>query len=79
MEGIGKQGFPDFIKTLVFIDDLEKNATTYPIGVMVNEERELVLVVLSNAEASKMFPGSYEILLIPNEVFIQEFEEEPPE
>lgn len=58
-----EDGFPDFINAAIVIEELEKDGTLYPLCVMVDEEQQVRLIILSNEEADKIFTGSYRIFL----------------
>jgi hypothetical protein len=63
--------FSEFWPTVIMISHFQKNNTTYPVGVMINDEGEFVIIVLSNDVALEIFPGDYEITLVSDAVLIE--------
>lgn len=59
-----EDGFPDFINAVIVIEELEKDGTLYPLCVMVDEEQQVRLIILSKEEENKIFTGSYRIFLV---------------
>jgi hypothetical protein len=64
-------GFPDSVNTLIVIEELEKDGKIYPLGVMVDEDQRIRLIILSNEEGDKIFTGSYQILLLSDTAVTQ--------
>jgi hypothetical protein len=66
-----ENGFPDFINTVVSVGTVEKDGTAYSMGVMVDDEPQIRLVILSSEGASKIFTGSYQIGIVPDRALFQ--------
>jgi len=62
----------DFVNTIVTFGKVGKSGTEYPVVVMVDEEQQIRLIILSNEEANKIFTESYQIILVAERAVGQE-------
>jgi hypothetical protein len=67
-----EEGFPDFVDTVITLGKVEKGETEYPIGIMVDEEQQVRLAILSSEEGNQIFTGSYQIILDADRAGLQE-------
>ena len=67
-----EESFADFVNTVITFGRVEKSGTEYPVVVMVDEEQQIRLIILSNEEANKIFTGSYQIILLADRAARQE-------
>jgi len=78
MDGLNyEEGFPDFITTVIVLQQIEKDGIIFPAGVMLDQYSKIRLVVLSNDQDSKTFSGSYKIFMISTDALYEGLE--PPE
>jgi hypothetical protein len=55
---------PKLTSVIIVVGQIEKNGVVYSVGLMLNEQKRLVISILSDEKASEIFRNNYEIILV---------------
>lgn len=69
MDGIESVDAPaKLMPAILIVGQIEKNGIVYPVGLMINEQKRLFFIILSDEKASEIFRSKYGITLVSNSV-----------